>query len=105
MTEHYSDEGIKAAYTPEFLDVHRASLEAAIPDLYLQGQGEYFLVLNEWLSRALTGETSPQKALERVAQRWRLITNASGRAVQLERWMRLRAKYPRQISGVLRDVS
>lgn len=103
--EHYTDEGIKAAYTPEFLDVHRASLEAAIPDLYLQSQGEYFLVLNEWLSRALAGETSPQKALERVAQRWRLITNASGRAVQLERWMRLRAKYPRQISGVLRDVS
>ncbi len=102
--EHYEDEGIKTAYTPEFLSVHRASLEAAIPDLYLQNQGEYVRVLTKWLSRALSGETSPQKALDRVAQRWRLITNASGPSVQQERWMRLRNKYPPQIRDALGDI-
>lgn len=102
--EHYEDEGIKAAYTPEFLDVHRASLENAIPDLYLRDQGEYFRVLQEWLARAVTGEVDPQTALERVALRWHLITNASGKAAQQERWARLKQKYPLSIQKALQDV-
>ncbi len=102
--EHYEDEGIKTAYSPEFLTVHRASLETAIPDLYLADQGEYFRVLGEWLARAVVRDTEPRKALERVAQRWRLITNGSGRSAQKQRWAQLRAKYPSQIRHVLRDI-
>lgn len=102
--EHYEDEGIKAAYTQEFLDVHRASLEASIPDLYLKDQAAYFRVLQEWLARAMEGDVSPQEALERVARRWQLITNASGKAVQKERWARLKQKYPARIRNALKDV-
>lgn len=103
--EHYEDEGIIEAYTPEFLSVHRASLESAIPDLYLENQGEYFRVLSEWLARALAGDVSPKNALERVSNRWWSITNGSGRSAQKARWARLRAKYPKQIRGALRDLS
>lgn len=103
--EHYEDAGIQAAYTPEFLAVHRASLEGAIPDLYLKGQGEYFRVLSDWLTRAVAGEVSPEQALERVTQRWQLITIGAGRAVQMERWAQLKAKYPRHIQSALRDIT
>ncbi|WP_295535381.1 extracellular solute-binding protein [uncultured Thioclava sp.] len=102
--EHYEDEGIKSAYSPEFLTVQRASLESAIPDLYLENQGEYFRVLSEWLTRALAREVTPRTALERVAQRWQLITNGSGRPAQKTRWAQLRAKYPKQIRDELRDI-
>ncbi len=103
--EHYEDKGIKAAYTPEFLAVHRTSLENAIPDLYLETQGEYFRMLNESLTRSLNGEIEPRKALERVARRWRLITKSAGLDVQQKRWMQLRAKYPEHIRQRLRDIS
>ena len=103
--EHYDDAGIKAAYTPEFLKVHRASLEAAIPDLYLEGQSDYFRVLGDWLGRALAGEVTPEIALERVAFHWRLITRGAGQALQVARWTQLRAKYPSQMRHLLRDVS
>ena len=81
--EHYRDSGIQAAYSEPFLKVHRASLEAAIPDFYLKDQAAYFSVLNEWLFRALSGEVDPETALSRVAQRWDLISNKSDRRVQM----------------------
>ena len=103
--EHYEDEGIKTAYSEPFLKVHRDSLEAAIPDLYLKDQAEYFRVLNEWLFRALAGDVSPEVALDRVAQRWTLIANRSDRKVQQERWSRLRDKYPPAARNLLRDLN
>lgn len=103
--EHYDDAEINAAYTPEFLAVHRTSLEAAIPDLYLQGQGEYFRILGEWLVKALSGDVTPQSALERVSRRWQLITSSLGRRDQKQRWANLRAKYPPHLRAVLRDHS
>lgn len=59
--EHYEDEDIQAAYSPEFLKVHQQSLLNAIPDLYLKNQGGYFRVLGEWLHRALEKEASPKE--------------------------------------------
>ncbi|OUS20826.1 transcriptional antiterminator [Rhodobacterales bacterium 59_46_T64] len=103
--EHYDDIGIKSAYSEEFLAVHRASLEASIPDLYLKNQGAYFRILSEWISRALSGEVSPQEAMERVAQTWQVITSGAGRPLQIKRWEQLRAKYPARIRRVLRDLS
>jgi multiple sugar transport system substrate-binding protein len=103
--EHYEDAGIQDTYTPEFLNVHRASLESAIPDLYLKGQSEYFRILGIWLARALARDVSPMQALERVSQRWQLVTNASGLRLQQQRWQRLRSKYPAQVRAVLKDIS
>ena len=101
----YEENCIKTAYSEPFLKVHRDSLEAAIPDLYLKDQAEYFRVLNEWLFRALAGDVSPEVALDRVAQRWTLIANRSDRKVQQERWSRLRDKYPPAARNLLRDLN
>ncbi len=102
--EHYQDLGIQAAYSTEFLEIHRASLENAIPDLYLKGQGEYFRLLNDGLALALERELHPEKALQRVAIRWRLITKSMGLEKQIERWARLRNKYPKHIRRLLKDL-
>ena len=102
--EHYSDPGIQETYSPEFLDVHRTSMQTAIPDLYLKGQGEYFRILGEWLARAIDGEVAPLTALQRAAQRWQLVTNSSGLQDQQQRWADLRAKYPACAREVLRDI-
>ena len=102
--EHYQDAGINAAYTPEFLKVHRASLVSAIPDLYIAEQSEYFHVLGRWIGRALSGEVRPNEALDLAAKRWRMITNGAGRDKQRERWAHLRSKYPLDVSRLLRNV-
>ena len=102
--EHYEDAQIKETYTSEFLAVHQSSMKSAIPDLYLKGQGEYFRILAGWLARALAKEIPPKQALERVSQRWRLVTNASGLRMQQKRWQRLRWKYPAKVRAVLKDL-
>tara|TARA_R110002049_G_scaffold29972_4_gene102096 strand:+ start:17451 stop:18872 length:1422 start_codon:yes stop_codon:yes gene_type:complete len=102
--EHYSDAGIGAAYSQPFLAVQRQSLEGAIPDLYLRGQSEYFHTLGKGLDAALHGQLTPAMALGRVAQEWELITNRIGRAAQVERWQRLRGKYPQTARRLLRDL-
>ncbi len=101
--EHYDDPVIQEVYSKPFLDVHKASLRQAIPDLYLVGQAEYFRVLNEALADALNGDVTPQRALERASQLWEMITSRAGRAGQIERWRQLRKQYPRAVSRHLRD--
>lgn len=103
--EHYDDPGVREAYSQPFLEVQRASLEGAIPDLYLKGQSEYFQVLSDGLDRALHGEVTPETALSRVAQQWELITSRAGRAAQIKRWALLRAKYPSGARALLRDLA
>lgn len=103
-TEHYEDPLIVQTYSREFLDVHKSSLENAIPDLYLANQGEYFTALSEALDLVLQGQRSPKVALERAADRWSLINARSGHHRQTMRWRSLRDKYPAAIRSQLRDL-
>lgn len=102
--EHYQDEGIQNAYSKEFLAVHEKSLRSSIPDLYLAFQSEYFQALSDGLNRALLGKTSPEKALQRIAQQWVLITSRSDFTLQKARWKNLRQKYPPTARKLLRDI-
>lgn len=102
--EHYTDRGIKSAYSESFLQVHRASMEQAIPDLYLARQGDYFGSLSKWIGRAIRRETSPEAALMRVEQQWNIITSEVGWSKQAQRWNALRAKYPADAQMLLSDV-
>lgn len=104
-TEHYSDQSIIEAYSEEFLAVHHHSMTNAIPDLYLARQGQYFLALSDWISRALVGQVTPEEALRRIEQEWNIISHEVGYVQQTERWRALRAKYPAQVRGLLRDLS
>ncbi|MFT6675404.1 MAG: multiple sugar transport system substrate-binding protein [Sulfitobacter sp.] len=103
--EHYQDTGVVDAYSEPFLKVHKQVMSAAIPDFYLKGQSEYFSTLASGLDDALHGGVDPEKALRRVAQSWDLITSRAGRHQQIERWARLRGKYPSHIRAGLRDLA
>lgn len=103
--EHYDDAGIREAYSEPFLQVHRDSMENAIPDLYLARHGDYFRSLSKWIGRAMDGTTSPEMALRRIEQQWNIVTAEVGRAPQTERWMALRAKYPANAQNLLSDVA
>ena len=102
--EHYQDPGIIDVYTAPFLEVHQAAMREAIPDLYLKGQADYFKALAEGLDAALHGDASPEQAMTRVAQKWELITSRADRLAQIDRWQRLRQKYPPHLAGFLRDL-
>lgn len=103
--EHYADPGIVDAYSGPFLNVQRAALEGAIPDLYIKRQSEYFGALAEGLDQAFQGQAAPQVALARVAQKWELITSHTGRAGQISQWQQLRSQYPAAVRNVLHDLS
>lgn len=100
--EHYSDPGIVETYSSEFLDVHRKSMSAALPDLYLDGRGEYFQALRFAISRANSGQAKPQEALATAATQWKQITRRRGPEAQLEQWTALRKSYPPQLRALLK---
>ncbi|NNF24811.1 MAG: extracellular solute-binding protein [Rhodobacteraceae bacterium] len=100
--EHYRDPGIVSAYSEAFLDVHRASLEEAIPDLYLAGQGDYLSALSDMILLALNREVTADVAMRRAAEKWDLITRRIGRDAQIRRWRFLQKKYPATVRSLLR---
>ncbi|MFK7875566.1 MAG: ABC transporter substrate-binding protein [Paracoccaceae bacterium] len=103
-SEHYVDPVIQKIYSREFLDVHRKSMENAIPDLYLAQQSEYFQVLSKWLDAAVNGDTNPAEALQRVSTQWSLLNLRVGKASQTARWRELKTKYPQNAQKVFRDL-
>lgn len=103
--EHYTDPVIEETYSREFLDVHQSSMIGAIPDLYLANKGEYFATLSHWLDRALSGRATPQEALDRSAQKWRILNNRSGVEQQTRRWHELKAKYPPRVAALMTDLN
>ena len=100
--EHYDDAEIVNTYTTAFLETHKASMRASIPDLYLSGQGEYFDALRENLIAADIGEVTPAEAMDRTAKQWSQTTRRLGRANQIAQWEMLRSRYPAAVSAVLR---
>jgi hypothetical protein len=64
---HYEDGEIRETYSPEFLEVHRVSMQNSIPDLYLKGQGEYFDELRVNLTAADSGTKTAKQALDDTA--------------------------------------
>ena len=100
--EHYADDGIVEAYSKPFLQAHETSMRNAIPDLYLDGHGEYFGALNEGIIAAQEGRKDAATAMRDTAKRWTIITHRLGEARQQAKWRALREKYPTQIADRLR---
>lgn len=88
--EHFDDPQIIKTYSKEFLQAHRSS----IPDMYLEGQGEYFDTLRENVLQADRGTLGAQQALQKTAKQWRRTTRRMGRNSQIEQWAFLRSQYP-----------
>jgi len=83
------DEWTKFGFTDpdkEYLNAVQRSLSYpnSRPDLRIPGLQRYYDALDAQITRALTGELSPQKALDNVAERWEQITDDLGRERQLK---------------------
>lgn len=100
--EHYQDDGIVKAYTRPFLVAHEACMRSAIPDLYLNGQGEYFGALGKGIIAVLEGRMGAAQAMRDVVKRWTLTTHRLGQRKQQAQWRALMAKYPPRIANRLK---
>lgn len=60
--------------------------DTMLPYLRIDGAEEYWRALDQNQNAAMTGEMSPQEALERTADRWREITERRGVDQQLEQY-------------------
>lgn len=98
---HYVDGEIVNTYTSEFLEVHKASMEGSIPDLYLKGQGEYFDELRTNLGAADAGTKTPKQALDDTARSWERITRRMGKRSQAVQWSFLKSIYPDSVRNRL----
>jgi len=98
---HYSDDKIIDAYSAEFLEVHKASMEGSIPDLYLKGQGEYFDELRTNLGAADAGTKTAKEALDDTAKSWERITRRMGKRSQSVQWDFLKSIYPDSVRSRL----
>ncbi len=94
---HYEDVAVRKVYGKSFLEQHRKSMQACIPDLYLQGRDQYFTKLGRLLYRANQGELNPQRALHLAAQAWEQTTDRLGREAQIDQWKQIRASYPEHV--------
>jgi len=99
---HYEDKAIVDTYTPEFLTVHKASMEGSIPDLYLKGQGEYFDQLRTNLGAADAGTKTAKQALDDTAKSWNKITRRMGKRSQSVQWSFLKSIYPASVRNRLK---
>lgn len=72
------EEYVKASYENYFLG------ETIVPQLRIPGMQAYYDALDDHLSEAVTGQLSPQEALDRCAQDWQMVTTQLGRKRQLK---------------------
>lgn len=92
--EHYQDHQIQKIYTGEFLHAHQNSMKNCIPDFYLHGQQLYMGDLRRYLTAAMDGQLTPQKALTAAAESWQNTHIKMGLEQQTNQWAFLRSQYP-----------
>ena len=83
--EDYTTTGYNEADIREFLDAYNTmwfKYPLSIPYLRIAGAADYIESLDIHMSEALTGQASPQEALDRVASDWENITEELGREEQ-----------------------
>jgi multiple sugar transport system substrate-binding protein len=97
--EHYSDPAIQSTYSPEFLELHQASLTHCLPDCHIGGQADYFSALARFISLAVDGKLTAGEALNATASRWRALTRRRGQDLQASAWAQVRARYPETYLG------
>jgi len=94
---HYDDDLIRESYSSEFLAAH----EDSIPDLYLNGQVEYFDELRLNVKTADAGTKTPKPALDDTVAAWNNITETMGKRSQVVQWHYLKSTYPARVRGAL----
>ena len=72
----------KASYKPYGMKALKEIIPRSVPPITIRGAGEYNQALDEELQKMLTKQTSPEKAMANVEQRWNTITERLGKSKQ-----------------------
>lgn len=84
----WMDAGFDEESANDYLDAILTTINHpnAVLDLRITGSSEYLDALDAQIVRALSGEISPQEALDNVAAEWNNITDRLGRDAQLQQY-------------------
>jgi multiple sugar transport system substrate-binding protein len=74
------------AEAQEYLDGVSAAMADGYPEIFIPGAAQYEDTLDLHVNKALTGQETPQEALDAVAEEWDDITENLGRDKQIELW-------------------
>jgi multiple sugar transport system substrate-binding protein len=87
--KYFVQEGATPSNVKSFLDAHQAGVDNpnAVLDLRIPGGGDYYNALDTEAQRAMSGELTPQQALNAAAADWEQITDRLGRSQQLQSYL------------------
>jgi multiple sugar transport system substrate-binding protein len=87
--KYFIAEGATPSNVKSFLDAHKAGVENpnAVLDLRIPGGGDYYNALDTQFSRGMSGELTPQAALDAAYADWEGITDRLGRDSQLKAYI------------------
>jgi len=74
------------AEAQEYLSGVEAAMADGYPEIFIPGAAQYEDSLDLHVNMALTGQETPQEALDAVAKEWDEITDNLGREQQIELW-------------------
>ncbi len=74
------------AEAQEYLSGVEAAMADGYPEILIPGSAQYTDSLDLHVNKALTGQETPQEALDAVAKEWDEITDNLGRDKQIELW-------------------
>jgi multiple sugar transport system substrate-binding protein len=74
------------AEAQEYLSGVEAAMADGYPEIFIPGAAQYEDTLDLHVNKALTGQETPQEALDAVAKEWEEITDNLGRDTQIELW-------------------
>lgn len=86
---------VSESYTPRTIEALKGIIPGTAPSIAgLAGANEYIQALDVNLQKALSGQSSPEKALEEVAKAWDKTTDKLGRDKQAAAWKAQRPAWP-----------
>ena len=83
---NFKHDGIKQKFGEEFLKVTMANSKNAVSLLMIEGNYEYFNILDKNLADVMNNNATPEQAAQRIEAGWNKVTNDIGRAYQIKSW-------------------
>ncbi|MFO1350021.1 MAG: extracellular solute-binding protein [Gammaproteobacteria bacterium] len=81
-----SNPAIVAKFGQQFLETTMTNVKQAMSLLMLEGNSEYFNVLDKNLASVMQGNISAEQAAKNIEQGWNAVTDDIGREHQIEAW-------------------
>ncbi|MBN8920869.1 MAG: extracellular solute-binding protein, partial [Rhizobiales bacterium] len=84
--EHANNKAITDRFTKQFVDVTLENAKYASSMLLIEGNYEYFKILDNNLADVMNGNIKPEEAAKRIESSWNKVTEAVGRENQIRVW-------------------